>query len=818
MTVARKRWLFAQTDLERIRDLATELSISPILAQLLWQRNIRTAEQAKRFLYPQREHCYDPFVMKDMDRAVSRLRQAIQAREKILVYGDYDVDGSTSTAIAYLVLKQLGADVDPYIPDRFSEGYGLNLAAIENAHRQGYTVILTVDNGISAIDQCQLAKRLGIDLIVTDHHQPPDVLPDAYAILNPKQPGCAYPDKMLAGAGIAWKLAHALLGSFPAQYLDLAALGTIADLAPLVDENRVIAYYGLQALSQSTRPGIQSLLQVSGLANRPITAGHVGFALGPRINASGRLETALHALELLITDDKQRAFELACMLNEINQERQDLCDSIFQEAVQMIENHPDWLGQRVLVVAKEGWNIGVIGIVASRLVERYYKPTVVLSIGEHEAKGSARSVDGFNLYEALKTCSDLFDHFGGHTMAAGLSLAAEHIETFRIRFNQAAEAVWQEEWTYPKLDIDVSLGLPDATLDLLDAVAKLEPYGVGNPKPKFHLPNLRIDQVRAVGRDNHHLQFRLSDGTLRISGIAFKRGEELEDVQKATVLDIVGELECNEWNGIQSVQILIHDWKPPTAQEFPSAQAVRETAAGYQEEAPEPGERMVYDLREQVSKRGLRDLLQRVISRHDRIQILVFHKGMYAYHKQTLETLEPSSARVQMASPTGEIEKRNDFDQMERPLVLVDYPFSIGQYRNILKEMKPSVIYLMQGLDAQELVNKQCEHWLPGRDQFANLYRIIRHYKRLSKQEALRHWQEVEDPGTANERSLSLLLQVFAELGFLTLLGEGIEWIPHVTKRQLHDSPTYQSRYRKVQDYQEAFQYFNSIKGERIWI
>ncbi|UOF88594.1 single-stranded-DNA-specific exonuclease RecJ [Fodinisporobacter ferrooxydans] len=811
MSTALKRWVFDSIDEHEVREFAQSLDISPVLARMLIRRNIKTVAHAERFLSPDRSQVYDPFLMKDMEIVVQRIQLAIERQEKILVYGDYDVDGATSTAIAYLLLKDLGADVDTYIPDRFSEGYGLNEPAILQAASKGYTLLLTVDNGIAAIHECKLAKELGIDLIITDHHQPPAQLPEAYGILNPKQPGCAYPDKMLAGAGIVWKLAHALLGVFPEQYIDLAALGTIADLAPLVDENRLIAFFGLKRLNHIKRAGIQALLDVSGLTEQTITAGHIGFTIGPRINASGRLDSAMHAFELLTTDHLHRALELADFLNETNRERQELCEEIFEQAKEMIVNHPEWLDQHVLVVAGENWNAGVVGIVASRLVEHYYKPTVVLSIHGDEAKGSARSVDGFDLYLALDNCSHLFSHFGGHTMAAGLTLPRENIEGFRRQFAQVANSMWLSEWDRPKLQIDGTLQLTDTSLQLLAAIARMEPFGLGNPKPRFHFSALQIEQIRSVGRDSSHLQFRFREQDLTISGIAFRRGEEEQSLIGVDSLDVVAELSLNEWNGKKHIQLIINDWATPQAGGIVANTIAEVAAASEIESAAFSGNQpLVVDLREQVMAMGLESSFQKFQPPPSSMAFVVFHKGMYLYYQHVFQRYLQANpdAGIWQVDADGNVQFLAGNSQAKEHAALIDYPIKMDQYRMFLQEWKPAVLYLMQGVEAQEIVVKQCERWLPEREQFAAVYRLLQVQHPVDFQTLLLQWQELEDPATASKQALSAIIQVFQELGFITESDQGYQRIPQVVKKQLSDSPMYQLRLAKVQEYQAAVHYF----------
>lgn len=430
MLQSKTRWQLVEAEESQVRELAGKLEIHPLTARLLINRGVSDPEQARRFLQVDLSGIYSPFLMDGIQEAVDRIRAALDQREKILIYGDYDVDGVSSTTLLMKMFQGLEADVDYYIPNRFTEGYGLNENALRRAKEAGVQLMISVDTGISAVKEAKIARQLGLDLIITDHHEPPAVLPEGVAVINPKKPGCSYPCKLLAGVGVAFKLAHALLGRVPEEVLDLAALGTIADLVPLMDENRVIAALGLKEINRRRNIGLSALMDVAGIQGE-VTAGHVGFSLGPRINAGGRLDTAGTAVELLLTEDPKQARVLAEELDGMNRERQKLVEEIAGEACAAVESAPE-KHRRFIVVAAPGWNVGVIGIVASRLVEKYYRPTIVLGIDEETgmAKGSARSIAGLDLYQALTTCTDLLSQFGGHEMAAGMSLPRKTLKSF----------------------------------------------------------------------------------------------------------------------------------------------------------------------------------------------------------------------------------------------------------------------------------------------------------------------------------------------------------------------------------------------------
>jgi single-stranded-DNA-specific exonuclease len=772
----------AKHDPQFLEQLAVELGVSPVIAGMLLRRGLTDPEAASRFLHPERSGFYDPFLMKDMEKAVDRIRQAIANRERIMVYGDYDADGATSTSLMYLALRKAGGQVEYYIPDRFEEGYGLNGPAILQAKERGFDLIVTVDNGISAVEEVRLARNLGLDLIVTDHHTPPQVLPEAYAILNPKQPDCGYPDKMLAGVGVAFKLAQALLGELPEEFLDLAAIGTIADLAPLLDENRLLAIYGLQRINRSPQVGIKALIEVSGLSGKDITAGHIGFSFGPRINASGRLDSAAYAVELLITEDEERARELADFLNQRNQERQEISGQIFEEAVVEIEAHPEMLTGRVLVVAKEGWNAGVIGIVASRLVEKYYRPTLMISITDGMGKGSARSIDGFHLYDAMAECRDLFDHFGGHKMAAGFSLAADRIDELRDRLNRTASEVLTTQDMIPKIEIDAELELSEVSMEFVREVEGLAPFGFGNPGPRFQLNGLTLERCRRVGQDGAHLQLVVRRGAAQLGGIAFQRGEEADLINEWQRLDLVGELNINEWNGKQSLQIQLSDWRPNGIQVF--------------------DRRRVEDKRRWLEEQaGRKDLV-----------VVCFHQETVAEAAKLLELYpwqEPHRHRVYLADPDGEIRlvcsdslpDRNTAGEdsavwLSGDVVFYDLPLSIEQYQAVLRRLQAEFrLYLIYGATDKVWVEQRKRTLLPDRKVFAGIYNMLQDLQSCSAAEIRKRM-----PPSYHDAA-DFILSVFVELGFAVQDGNTYHVNKGTGKRPLETSELYQTRLMRIEAY-----------------
>ncbi|HEY8348114.1 MAG TPA: single-stranded-DNA-specific exonuclease RecJ [Symbiobacteriaceae bacterium] len=553
------RWQPALVDAAACWLLSSELGISPVTAQVLYNRGFDTPEAAHGFLTAGREQILDPFRLKDMDKAVALIRQCIAAGRPIMVYGDYDVDGVTGTAVLVLALRALGAQVDYYIPDRFSEGYGLHTEALAEIRRRGYDFILCVDTGVSAVAEAEAARAMGITLVVTDHHEPGPVLPRADALINPKRPDCSYPFKGLSGVGVAFKLAMALGVPDVWDLLDIVTLGTIADMVPLVGENRAIVREGLERLGNTRRPGLRALMDLAGV-RQPVTATHVGFALGPRINALGRMGSAMAGVELLLTDDPDRGWKLARELDEANRRRQEVEMAILQEALQQAETLPPEEKQYVLVLAGEGWHHGVVGICASRVLEVYHRPTILLSVDGEEVRGSARSIPGFHMYRALSKVADLFTKFGGHAAAAGMTLRRkEDLPELRRRLNQLAARWLRPEDLEPRLQIDAFLSLDQLTDRLMAELQQLEPHGVGNPAPVFAVRDLAVVSARTLGQDARHLKLIVQQPGLPVAmeavgwGMAELRPSPHDHVQVAF------QPEYNTWQGQTRLRLTLKD-------------------------------------------------------------------------------------------------------------------------------------------------------------------------------------------------------------------------------------------------------------------
>ncbi len=530
-----------------IKTLSESLNISEPLAKLLVQRDIKTFYQAKNFFRPDLDSLYDPFLMAGMDTATKRVIKAITDNELIYVYGDYDVDGTCATSLLYLFLKELNANVDFYIPKRLVEGYGISNEGLDFIKSKNASLVIAVDCGITAVEEAHYAKTIGLDLIICDHHQPKDQLPNAIAVLDPIKPGCNYPYKYLSGAGVAFKLAQGLserIGKrdLPKKYLDLVALAGAADIVPLTGENRILVKEGLDQINTSPRPGIEALLKSAGLQKGSLTSGQVVFTIAPRINAVGRLGDARRAVELLITDRDDQAAELAKVLESENYERRKIDVDTFDYANSLVENSLDLKKELAIILHQEEWHPGVIGIVASRLVEKYYRPTIMLTTVDGVAKGSARSINNFNIYEALKRCEDVLLHFGGHQAAAGLAIELDKLEQFRAKFNEIVRESISENDLIPEIQIDSEIKFGEITPKFIRILEQFAPFGPGNMRPVFLTRGVNIlNNPRTVGSNHLVVSFKHKSSQKVIDAIGFNLGEYLDLLKenKNSEFDIV---------------------------------------------------------------------------------------------------------------------------------------------------------------------------------------------------------------------------------------------------------------------------------------
>ena len=566
-----KIWNYRHRELkpENVRRISKNLNIPPVITAILLNRNVSETD-IPAFMAKSMKSVRNPMLMKDMDKAVKRIKTALDKHEKIVVYGDYDVDGITSTTLMYDFLASLGADVDFYIPNRENEGYGMNIKAVNRLIKQGVKLLITVDCGITALGEVSFAKLLGMDVIVTDHHTCTERLPeDACAVLNPKRPDCDYPFNGLAGVGVAFKLVLALAMLFKMnttqcfnKYIDIVALGTIADIVPLLDENRIMTAKGVAAIASSSRPGIRALIKVSEADKRPFNATSVAFTLAPRLNAAGRLGSADAGVKLLLEKDYAAAEKMAQQLEEENRRRRSEEQIIYAQALEMLDADSELEKKKVIVLAKSGWHKGVIGIAAARICERFYKPCILLSIDEKGVgKGSGRSVPSFNLFNALAHCEDLLTAFGGHSAAAGITIDEKSIEEFTKKINAYADSVLTAADMIPKLDIDYPVTEKDISVEAAKLLEGLEPFGAGNEKPVFALENVRVYAADAMGADGRHLRLRILAGDKIINCAGFSMGELAKELNAGDNVSIAFNMDINRFRGAENVQLIIKDIK-----------------------------------------------------------------------------------------------------------------------------------------------------------------------------------------------------------------------------------------------------------------
>lgn len=555
-----KKWEYIEVDEEKVQTIADKHNISEIIARVLLNRGIVEDDTINNFLYPKLENLYDPFLLNDMEIAVDRIIECKEKNEKITIYGDYDVDGITSIATLSKFLTELGIENDYYLPNRLDEGYGLNNNALDKIVRNGTKLLITVDCGISAYNEIEYAKEIGMEVVVTDHHECPEKLPNALAIIDPKRDDSTYPFSSLAGVGVTFKLIHAIslkLGldrKKYLKYLDIVCLGTVADIVPLIDENRIIVNYGLMLVRETRNVGLKALIDIAGYANIDSTA--ISFGIAPRINACGRMGEAEIALKLLLTGLDVEAKEIALKLNDLNKERQEVEKRIINEAIEIIER--DKLHQRdIIIVANENWHHGVIGIVASKITELYYKPTVLISLEDGEGKGSGRSIEGFDLHEALTNCGEYLEKFGGHEMAIGLSLKEENFEKFREKLQEETSNKIDKE-AAPSIKIDAIINPKDINFEIFKYMKLLEPYGESNASPLFVSKNLKVESVRLLSNDKH-LKLTLKSGNIVLNAIGFNLGDK--QVRIGDKVDLVYALEINNFNNIETIQLNVKDIK-----------------------------------------------------------------------------------------------------------------------------------------------------------------------------------------------------------------------------------------------------------------
>jgi len=568
-----KRWIIKdKADFPVVRQLAASLGVPESLANLMVQRNITTKDEARAFFNPSLSDLHDPFLMKDMNVAVERISTAVKKNEKILVYGDYDVDGTTAVALMYSFLKSQYSNVEYYIPDRYREGYGLSVEGLDYASQINCKVVITLDCGIKAVEKVRYARSKGLDIIVCDHHYPGDEIPRAVAVLDPKQPSCSYPYKELSGCGVGFKLIqaysriHGIPFSHISPYLDLVAVSIASDIVPITGENRILAYFGLKQLNEAPGTGLKEIIRESEI-NKVLTIEDVVFKIGPRINAAGRMESGKKAVELLVSDDPRIASFISKEINNFNNERRSVDRTITTEAMRMISEDQSTLNARTTVLYNPSWKKGVIGIVASRLIETYYRPTVILTESNGFATGSARSVQGYDLYQAIEACGDLLESFGGHMFAAGLTLKKENIRPFMERFEQFVNNTITEDQLIPRIFIDAELSFGEIDDAFFRGIHSFQPFGPENMSPIFVTRNVfDTGSGRMVGSSGEHLKLDLcqeASGIKSLPAIAFSQADHFEYIRGGNPFDICYSIEMNEFRGNRNLQLNIRDIRTP---------------------------------------------------------------------------------------------------------------------------------------------------------------------------------------------------------------------------------------------------------------
>ncbi|WP_077603146.1 single-stranded-DNA-specific exonuclease RecJ [Oceanobacillus sojae] len=750
MLSSKANWKYINNPPVEDRD-SIEIAMSPIVKDLFLQRGITTTEEAKQFMQPDLNNLIDPFLLSGMTKAVNRIKEAAENKEKIVVYGDYDADGVSSTVVLLHALKKIGADCEYYIPNRFTEGYGPNEAAFRQLHQAGFGLIITVDTGIASIHEAEVAKELGIDLIITDHHEPQAEIPDCYTIIHPKLSE-DYSFKELAGVGVSLKLTQALIGELPREVLPFAAIGTIADLVPLVSENRILAAFGLKELQKTKYVGLKALKQVCQL-DEIITEEDIGFRIGPRLNAVGRLGDADLAVDLLLEEDHEIALEMANELNHINEQRKKIVQDIVDEAMEMVQTD-----KRIIIVAKEGWNEGVLGIVASKLVQKYDRPAIVLAIKPKQGivKGSARSIPAFDLFEGCMTVRDLFTHFGGHAQAAGMTLPIENLDSLETALNDLLFQNLSEDDFKQELYINAILGIEDINVSLIEEIAKLSPFGMGNPKPLYEIREVP-KEVRQIGSRKNHLkmQFASANGPLDMVGFGF--GELKDAISPHTKISIAGELSVNEWNGRRNAQLMIEDLRITEWQ--------------------------LFDFRGKKAEQLIPGNVNEVFVCGESIQP--------DEHTETFTYKEALSMDLTHYHTIG----------------FTELPESMDAMKEIIKRMNPKNIVV-----ALRRTTNQYPFQFPSRKEFIDYYSLIKQHQQFRVAEMQK---AIEQHRGWNEAKMKFMSDVFTDLGFATMKDGWLRYEAAQNKKDLSESAVYQTCFKQKEA--ESILIYSNYQDLKKW-
>ena len=779
-----KYWDLKHYDREEMKALAAKVGISPVTAGILWNRGLRKENEIRDFLFGKQDTYYDPFLMKDMRLAAGRILQAVADRERIAVYGDYDVDGITASSLLYLYLTGLQANVSTYIPKREGEGYGLNNEALQSLHEEGITLVITVDCGISGVKEVAEAP-LGMDIIITDHHRPPEILPMAFAIVNPKQADCRYPFKGLSGVGVAFKVCQALEklrnpeAALWEQYTELVALGTVADIVPLQDENRALVKRGMKAMESTSLTGLRKLLQVCRCYQETITTEKIGFILAPRLNAVGRLEHAQLAVELLITKDEAAAERMANNLNDENATRQEISRQIFTEAEALLEKQES-IGPAIVLAgqwdsdAQEGWHPGVIGIVASRLVDKYYRPVILISISGDVAKGSCRSIPPLDMYDAIDACSADLIQFGGHSQAAGLTLESIKIEEFKKHFTEFVRNHLQPEDYQPRLAVDVEWDRhEELTLSFLHELQLLEPFGCENPAPLFMLRNAELHNPRLFGQERTHLRFFADIGSRSCHCIMWQGAQYQYCLCNNVQADIAFKPRINFFNNVESINLDIVAF------------------------------RMGMELHDYRRNSEFKEtVLARILHSDQRFTVFI--------NKNSAEEKELSACPNVKIRHYGEL-----CDEAERQIIFYDLPkeniFLWGKFP--VGGKNRTVLYILYNMDDLYMQKNRLLEEYPDRNHLADAYRFI---KKVLKSQAIAKLGQLKFQAEKHQLHIKEHdLQIFRELDFFRVQGDEL-MMGSTEHRQLETSPTYSGLCAEKEALLDIYQTSLRIAGARI--
>ncbi|EOT44468.1 single-stranded-DNA-specific exonuclease RecJ [Enterococcus columbae] len=739
---------------------ANEHGLSTLVQQILWQRGIQTPESLERFLHADLQDLYDPYLLYDMQKAVERLNEAIMSGERILVYGDYDADGITSTTVIVETLVSLGADVDYYLPNRFKDGYGPNKNVYAEKIKEEISLILTVDNGVAGHEAIDYANSQGIDVIVTDHHELPEKLPAAYAIIHPKHPAGDYPFKELAGVGVAFKLACALLEEVPVELLELVAIGTIADMVSLTDENRILVKHGLAMMQQTTRIGLLALIQESKLNLQELDEQSIGFGIGPRLNALGRLTDPNPAVELLLTFDEEQAQTLAQEIDQWNQQRKQIVDDIVTQALEKLDE-----ANQVHVILGENWHEGVLGIVAGKIMQKTGKPTIILTTKEEGlAKGSGRSVETFNLFESMSMVRPLFSKFGGHHSAVGLTIPIDHIAQLQAHLNQEVVRLQLDFAAGLPLNIDVKVPISAVSIDLINEINQLSPFGMDFPRPNFLIEVNQVINKRAIGVNNAHLKLQVADDQSNLLDvIGFGFGQYLDEITTSS-LQIVGRLNINEWNGKQSPQFMLEDFVITDIQVFDYRAKKYFTQLNFEQPT---------------------------------LYVANFQRNIERFATIIEQPIYLAEDLLQMSELPS-------FEQ----LVFLDCPQESCIYQTIYQKAAVSRVYFV--------CYTQDDAYLDGlgsREQYAKLFQLIKQQKRLDVRYKL---DMIATHLKIPKKLLIFMIQVFFELKFVTIDDGVLSYVDAPAKRDLTESPIYQKRNEKIKT--EEFLLLSSLDVLKNWL